>query len=543
MNLKKLVGSLALAAMVTTSVAPLAAAPIDEIQVDAPAKNVIVMIPDGMAIDGVTLTRWYHGGEPLNMDSMASGLVRTHSSDAPIADSAPAATAMATGHKSHTGFVGVLADENTLYGTEPLADADKRRPVANVLEGAQTLGKATGIVSTSEVMHATPAAYSAHADSRKNYDALSEQQVYQGMDVVLGAGSKFFMAENRKDGADLLPIIQDKYQYVTTRDEMMAVNDGKLWGLFAPSALAYEMDRPADQPSIAEMTQKAIDLLNQDEDGFFLMVEGSKIDWAAHANDPIGLVSDIKAFDDAVGVALDFAKADGNTLLIVATDHANSGISIGNKATTGDYDKRPLSDFIDPLKKASLTGEGLEQVLNEDRSNVVEVMAQYYGITDLTEEEIQTIKDAKAGSMNYAVGPMMGKRANIGFTTGGHTGGDVALYVYAPANIDQLTGTVNNSDIADYSAMALGIDLPALTESLFVPSRTAFAAQGADVIWDTETNPLKPQLKVVKGDQEIVFPINTNLAIVNGETQELDGVTVFSGGTTYVPQSAVDLVA
>lgn len=543
MKRKKWVAGLVAAVFMASSLTPLAAAPIDEVRVQAPAKNVIMMIPDGMAIDGVTLTRWYYGGQPLNMDAMATGMVRTHSSDAPIADSAPAGTAMATGHKSHTGFVGVLPDENTLYGTKPLADADKRKPVANVLEGAKRQGKATGIISTSEVMHATPADFSAHVPNRKDYDALSEQQVYQNLDVVFGAGSDFFMAENRKDGTDLLPIIKENYQYITTRDEMMAVTEGKVWGLFAPEAMAYDMDRPAHEPSLAEMTQKAIDLLSQDEDGFFLMVEGSKIDWAAHANDPIGLISDIKAFDDAVGVALEFAKKDGNTVVVAATDHANSGISVGAQSTTKDYDKRPLSDFIDPLKKASLTGEGLEKVLNADRSNIVDVMAQYYGISDLTEEEIQTIKDAKPGSMNYAVGPMMGKRANIGFTTGGHTGGDVTLYCYAPDTIDILSGVVDNTHIGLYMAKAFGIDLDALTEALFVPSRPAFTAKGADVLWDEETDPLNPQIVVTKGDTKIVFPINTNLAIVNGETQELDGLVVFSGSTTYVSQSAIDLVA
>lgn len=543
MTLKKWIAALAMTAFVGSSMVPAAdAASLDEVQVREPVKNIILMVPDGMSIDAVTMTRWVHGGEPLHMDALASGLVRTHSSDAPIADSAPAGTAMATGYKSHTGFVGVLPDENLLYGTAPLADTDRRKPVANILEGAKTQGKATGIIATSEVMHATPADFSSHDPSRKNYDALSEQQVYMGMDVVFGGGRTFFTPEGRKDGTDLLAVIQDRYQYVTTASEMQAVTSGQVWGLFADEAMAYEMDRPADEPSIAEMTQKAIELLSQDEDGFFLMVEGSKVDWAAHANDPIGLISDIKAFDDAMGVALDFAKQDGNTLIISATDHANSGISIGNENTTNNYDKMPLEDMVGPLKKATLTGEGIEAHLNDDRSNVAEVMAQFYGIDDLTQEEINTIKEAEAGSMNCAVGPMMGKRANIGFTTGGHTGGDVALYVYPPANIDVLSGTVLNSDIGWYMAKAFGLDLDGLTETLFVSSRPAFSAKGAEVHFDN-TDDKNPALKVVKGDDTIIFPINTNKAIVNGEEQALSGVVVFNGIYTYVPQDAVDLVA
>jgi alkaline phosphatase len=427
---------------------PAFSAGIEDVRVEAPVKNVILMIPDGMSTDAVTLSRWYNGGQALNLDKMASGLVRTYSSDAPIADSAPAGTAYATGYKSHTGFVGVLPDENTMPGLAALDASRKRAPIANILETSQLGGKATGLVATSEIMHATPADFSAHYASRKAYDILSMQQVYQEIDVVLGAGTKYFTESARSDGNDLLSVIQENYQYVDTKAEMDAVQSGKLWGMFSDTALAYDFDRdPAKEPSLAEMTQKAIDLLSQDEDGFFLMVEGSKIDWAAHANDPIGIISDCLAFDEAVGVALDFAEKNGDTVVISVTDHGNSGISIGSQATNSNYDKQPLSVFIDPLSKATLTGEGLEGVLNADRSNVVEVMQEYYGISDLTDEEIQAIKETKAGSMNYTVGPMIASRACIGFTTGGHTGEDVTLYVYAPDGVDQLTGTVENTDM------------------------------------------------------------------------------------------------
>jgi alkaline phosphatase len=290
------------------------------------------------------------------------------------------------------------------------------------------------------------------------------------------------------------------------------------------------------------MTKKAIELLSQDEDGFFLMVEGSKIDWAAHANDPIGLISDCLAFDEAVGVAMDFAKADGSTVVISCTDHGNSGVSIGDAGTTGDYDKLPLSTFINPLQKATLTGEGLEKVLTPDRSNAAEVMAKYYGIADLTDAELAAIKATKDGSMNYTVGPMIAKRAHIGFTTGGHTGEDVTLYVYTPAGVDQLTGTVENTDLARYMEKVMGVSLSAATKKLFVPARAAFEAKGAAVSFDAADSK-NPVIVATKGATEVRIPINTNLAYVNGVAVELDGVAVFTGsGTTYVPQSAVDLI-
>ncbi|MGE4485018.1 MAG: alkaline phosphatase [Oscillospiraceae bacterium] len=542
MGRKILLGLMAFALALTTAV-PVYAVGIDSVEVETPVKNVIIMIPDGMSTDAVTLARWYNGGQALNLDKMASGLVRTYSSDAPIADSAPAGTAYATGYKSHTGFVGVLPDANTMPGLDPLDASRKRAPVANILEAAQLDGKATGLIATSEIMHATPADFSAHYASRKAYDILSMQQVYQDIDVVLGAGTKYLTESGRSDGNDLLAVIKDNYQYVDTTAEMKAVTTGKLWGMFSDTALAYDMDRdPAEEPSLAEMTQKAIDLLSRDEDGFFLMVEGSKIDWAAHANDPIGIISDTLAFDEAVGVALDFAESDGSTVVISVTDHGNSGISIGSKATDSTYDKQPLASFIGPLSKATLTGEGIEGVLNADRGNVVEVMAKYYGITDLTDDEIAAIKATKSGSMNYTVGPMIAKRANIGFTTNGHTGEDVTLYVYAPDGVGRLTGTVENTDIARYMEKVMGLSLENATESLFVPARAAFEALGATVSYDT-SDPDNPAVVAVRGTTEIRIPVNTNIAYVNGVRSELTGVAVFDGvGTNYVPQSAVDLL-
>lgn len=543
MKFKQIISGLLIVAMTFSMTGTAFAVNIDEVTVEKHAKNVIMMIPDGMSIDGVTLARWYNGGEKLNLDDIATGLVRTYSSDAPIADSAPAGTAMATGFKSHTGFVGVLPDENTMPGLKPLNLADKRKPIANILEAAQLNGKATGIIATSEIMHATPADFTAHDPSRKNYDSISEQQVYQNIDVVIGSGSKYFTSDVRGDKEDLLSVLKSEYQYVTNPTEFNQITSGKLWAMFTPVAMSYDFDRNSnEEPSIAEMTKKAIDLLSQDEDGFFLMVEGSKIDWAAHANDPIGLISDILAYDDAVGVALDFAKKDGDTVVISATDHGNSGITIGNKATDNSYDKTPLSDFIAPLKKANLTGEGLERVLNAERSNVVEVMNKYYGINDLTQDEIQTIKNTKNGSMNYTVGPMISKRANIGFTTNGHTGEDVTLYVYAPEGVDLLTGTVENTDIATYMAKAIGVDLSATTDELFVRARDAFEAKGATVMFDNTTDVTNPVLIVTKNNTEIKIPVNKNIAYVNGTPITLEGVVIFNGITIYVPQNAVDLI-
>lgn len=506
-------------------------------------KNVILLIPDGQSVGGTTLARWYNGGKPLAVDEMACGLVRTYSSDAAIADSAPSGTAMATGFKSHTGFVGVLPDVNSMPGMTPLAKGDERKPVASVLEAAQLAGKSTGIIATSEIMHATPADFTAHDPSRKNYDNLSEQQVYQDIDVVLGSGEKYFTKEVRGDGEDLVSEIKNLgYDYVTSIEEMNSSDSEKIWGMFAPVDMAYDFDRdPSKEPSLAEMTSKAISTLSKNENGFFLLVEGSKVDWAAHANDPIGVISDTLAFDDAVKVALDFAKKDGNTVVISVTDHGNGGITIGNTATDSNYDKLHIDEYIEPLKKATLTGEGVEKLLNDNRSNIVEVMSKYYGVDDLTEEEIKAIKDTEAGSLNYTVGPIISKRANIGWTTTGHTGEDVPLYIYAPSNCEKLSGVVENTDIAKYMSRVMGIDLATATSELFVPVRQEAEKLGATVLWDN-TDSLNPNVVINIEGKEIVVPVNKNIAYVNGNKITLSGVTVFNGINTYVPQDVLELI-
>lgn len=513
------------------------------ISAETPVKNVIIMVPDGTGVTHTTLARWYQGGVPLALDEMAAGLVRCYSAESAITDSAPAATAMATGYKSNSKYLGVLPSKVTMPGVPPLAEGDQFRPVATVLEGAKLIGKSTGLVATSNIQHATPAAFTAHTPNRNDYEAIGEQQVYQGIDVVLSAGSKYLlphsMGGTRKDGENLLAALQNMdYQIVKTKDEMINAKADKLWGMFTHDAMAYDFDRdPAKEPSLAEMTQKAIEILSRNPNGFFLHVEGSKIDWASHGNDPIGVISDTLAFDRAVRVALDFARKDGRTLILVASDHGNGGMSIGDRSTDKIYDKTGISAYLDPLKKAGLTGEGIETMLNKERSNVAEVMAQYYGITDLTPEEIAAIKGAKPGRVQSVVGPIISKRAHIGWTTGGHTGEDVVLYSYGP---NRPVGVIENAEFAKLTARSFGFDLKELTNRLFVPVRSAFQSLGAEVKYN-DTDPFNPIVEVIKGNVKMELPINTSLAKINGKIRHLKGLVVKPANVTYVPQEAIDL--
>ncbi len=509
-----------------------------------PAKiqNVILLISDGMSQEAMTLSRWYQGGQSLAMDEIACGLVRTYSADAVIADSAPAGTAFASGFKSHTGYVGVLADEATMPGVTKVSSGDKEKPVASILEAAKMAGKSTGLVVTCEIMHATPADFAAHYPDRKNYDILSKQEVYNDVDVVLGGGYKYLQPDGRKDNQDLVKALKDMgYDYVTTPQAMNNSTSSHLWGSFAPIALKYDMDRdPQKEPSLADMTSKAISTLTKNEKGFFLMVEGSKIDWAEHANDPVGTVSDVLAFDKAVKTALDFAKKDGHTAVIAVSDHCTGGVSIGDIGTNKTYDKEPLATFIAPLKQAKLTGEGIEYQLNSDRSNIDEVLKQYMNIDGLTEDERNSIKQAKATEVNYAVGPIISKRAHIGWTTGGHTGGDVTLYAYAPDN-NRPTGVIDNTDIAKYMEKVLGLNLDDTSKKLFIPARSAFEKQGATVQWDA-ADAQNPVLVVTKGAAQLRLPVNTNIAYVNSQKTYMNNLTVFNGIQTYVPEEALTLL-
>jgi alkaline phosphatase len=507
-------------------------------------KNIIMMIPDGMGVSHVTLTRWYKGGELLAMDQIACGLVRTHASDSAITDSAPAATVMATGHKSHTGFIGTLPDVANMPGLDPIKPGEERRPVATILEAAKLKGLATGLVATSQIPHATPAGFSAHYPNRNEYELLIEQQVYNNIDVVLGGGYEYL--EKRKDKENLVAVLRKRgYDYITTRDELSKIKGSKVWGMFAPVDLAYDFDRPIHEPTLAEMTKCALEILSKDPDGFFLMVEGSKIDWAAHANDPVGIVSDVIAFDHAVKTALDFAFQDGNTAVIVAADHFTGGMSIGN--LDKNYDIQHISAFLDPLTKAKVTGEGLEKKLNSDRTNIVEVMEEFFGIEDLTEEEIQAIAAAKAGTINEVVGPIISRRALLGWTSHGHTGNDVVLYMYHPKGY-RYYGVIDNADINKYMQEVLDIDLTETTKRLFVRAYDAYTVKGASLAVDSK-DPENPVLVITKGKTQIKLPVNKNIALVGGKEIHLTGVVVYTGefnefdiNKWYVSQEAIDLI-
>ena len=516
----------------------------------APAKNVILLMTDGTSSTHITLTRWYKGA-PLALDSILVGGLRTYSAESLVTDSAPAATAFATGYKTNSKFIGILPEKTTVPGVPAISEEDKYKPVATVLEGARLLGKSVGLVATSQVQHASPAGFSAHTPFRDRYTLIAEQQVYGDIDVVFGGGLQYLLPKAlggvRTDDKNLVNVLKDKgFPLLKTRDELLAFKGRKAWGLFAPEALLYDLDRKdfaPQEPSLAEMTGKAIETLSKNEKGFFLFVEASKVDWAAHANDPVGVISDLLAYDEAVRVALDFAKKDGQTLVMAFADHGTGGMSIGRKEFYKIYDKLPYETVLGPLKQATYTGEGMDKALDGNRSefNIRVQMMQNFAINDLTAEEVTAIQKApRKRAFATVVGPMLSKRAAIGWIYTGHTGEDLFLYAYGP---NKPTGLIQNTDIAKITAQSLGFDLAETNRKLYVDAATAFTSIGATTRLDS-SNPDYQVLYVEKGIHRAYLPIDANLLIIGKTAQSLPGLVVQipKTGRVFVPQKAVDLL-
>jgi len=510
-----------------------------------PAKNVILMISDGTSLPVVTLTRWVYGGGPLAVDDLFCGYVRTYWAGGPISDSAPAATAMATGWKSWDKYIGMMPPRNLLPGIPPIPAGRSNAPAATILEAARLKGLATGLVATSELMHATPAAFASHALNRNNYSDIAEQMVFNSVDVVLGGGSKFLKSSERKDAEDLGADLRTAgYSYITNTAELRLwagaeKQEKKIWALTAPASLPAEVDRdPALQPSLAELTGLALSSLSRKTDGFFLMVEGSQVDWHAHADDTVGLVREFKAFDDAVAAAVAFAKKNGETVVIVTADHGNSGISIGRKETS--YADAPLSEFVDVIRKAKGSAWKFKGLFTQARTNLRPLMKEYYGITNLTGSEMTNLQNAKDDQVFGLVNSIVALRANIGYTTWGHTGEDVMLGVYSPGR-DRPEGLIQNTDITRYMEQVLGLDLEAATGSLYRDAFPAFLAKGADVRSDL-SQPADPVLVARKGKNTLRLPVNKNVAYLDDRMIMLDGVTVFNGDRWFVCSQALGLL-
>lgn len=304
----------------------LAACQPKEEQVTKP-KNVILLISDGTGLSQISSAYYFKEGEPNYSRFENIGFIKTSSSKEDVTDSAAGATAFASGVKTYNGAVGVTPDS---------------LDVPTLVEVVQDKEIKTGVVATSSIVHATPAAFYAHQVSRRYYDAIAQDLYESDVDYFAGGGLQFF--NKRKDSVDLVQKIQDKGVYVNT-EKLASIDEikgkAKAGFLLAADAMPKMQDNRGD--FLPNATQLGIDFLNNDK-GFFMMVEGSQIDWGGHANDGDYAVAELIDFDNAIGKALDFAKKDGNTLVVVTSDHETGGFTLAAKKKKTE-DGREYSDY------------------------------------------------------------------------------------------------------------------------------------------------------------------------------------------------------
>lgn len=308
--------------------------------IETELKNVIVLVGDGMGQTILQAAR-ERKGSALNMDGMwyKSTAVSTNNVYEQLTDSAAAGTALSCGIRTANTYISV--DTTGAY-------------VENMVEYFTRANKKTGIVTTSYLLDATPTAYGSHG-MRNDYANLANGLFKNNISVLIGGGKNHFGTQitHNNQKYTLLDYAQSVcgYTYVDSAEALNAFNGDKVLGLYGNEYMDYELDRTS-QPSISALTEKAISLLENEDDGFFLMVEGGNIDHAAHNNDFNRTVTDTLAFDDAVRVALDYMEENPDTLVVVCADHSTGGLTAtdsGYKFTTNGHDASLTACFASGL--------------------------------------------------------------------------------------------------------------------------------------------------------------------------------------------------
>lgn len=457
-------------------------------------RNMIFMVSDGMGPTSLSLTRsWrqYTSGLPIDdvlvLDKHFIGTSRTRSSSSLITDSAAGATAFSCAFKSYNGAISVLPDHT---------------PCGTVLEAAKRAGYMTGLVVTTRITDATPACFAAHANRREYEDLIAEQMVGhyplgRVVDLLIGGGRCHFLPNTtegscRGDSKDVVALAKDKYgfNYIDNRkdfDSLTANGDVKLplLALLAPTDIPYEIDRVhvADiYPSEAEMARLALNALKaatKDSDkGFFIMIEGSRIDHAGHGNDPAAQVHEVMAHDEAFASVLDFLEEDDTPGVLVSTsDHETGGLAtarqlheaypiyrwfpavLANASHSGEYLARQWREYL---------SDSSEDVSRDDKSEkVAELVRAGLGIEDYTKQELNAIVDAEPiWPPSYLFADMISRRAQIGWSTHGHSAVDVNIYASNPDHAPGLVGNHENIEVGQFIADYLDLDLEPISKEL-----------------------------------------------------------------------------
>lgn len=441
-------------------------------------KNVIVMITDGFGPASVTLARTLNGA-PLQLDRMIRGTIRTKSANSLVTDSAAGATSYSCGLKTNNTFVAV----------DP-----RGRACGTILEAAQKKGMRTGLVVTSRITDATPASFSSHSVTRYAQEFIASQQVTKGIDIMFGGGRDYYLPKSegglREDGKNLLEEASKAgVSVATTLNQFNAISKMPTLGLFGMSHLDYTIDRNLEQPTLAQMVAKALRLLENDSPkGFFLMVEGSRIDHAGHDNDAATHYREVLAYDDALKEIITFAEKDGDTLVVSVSDHETGGLTLGVTPRSGSY---PVYDWYPDVlrpvqasayKMAAAILAAAPNASEEQRLEAAKTVLREKAGLELNQEDLALLAPALSSKptgipLLNVIGNIIAYRAGIAWTTLGHTGVDINLYSYTKApNVDlpgvKITekfgngGNLENFDVGQYLIDVGHFDVDAVSRAL-----------------------------------------------------------------------------
>lgn len=475
------------------------------------AKNVIIMIPDGTGHAGYTLARQFSGA-PLFLDHILRGATQTASANSVVTDSAAAGTALATMTRTNNGMVGLSPDKDP-------------RPLVSITELAQSMGKAVGVVTTDELFGATPGAFSAHAAHRSEGSTIIRQQVYQGFDVMMGGGRRLMKPENRPDKEDLIAAVKEQgYTYAATAEEMKAVDQGKLWGCFNDGGLTpmvTRLARDVGEPTLKEMTEKAIEILSKNPNGFVLMVEGAQADWGNHSHDAIYATHEILAFDAAVQAACAFAAKTPGTIVLATPDHETGGLTL----------PKTKADRIGTMKQMKLAAKDALKGLKSSASDseITAAVRAHWNIK-LSESDMKAIRklinDEKRGLVNTICRVVSTRHLGLDYTSTDHTGVDVPYWGFG---LGLPTGTLLNTDIPRTAAAYIGGDFQALAKTKYVK------VENPETDLSDKANPVL----VLKGRR---IPADKNFALTaDGKKEPLGGLAVYirTTKTWYLPAEAL----
>ncbi|MDQ8195910.1 alkaline phosphatase [Coraliomargarita sp. SDUM461004] len=427
------------------------------------AKNVIFLVADGLGHGTVALAHhWklHNEQQPLNWIQLLEreGLRRayqdTASASSPVTDSSAAASAWGCGHRINNGALNMTPD------------GVMRKPI---LSYAKQAGKATGLVTTCRVTHATPAGFAANAESRNLEDVIAQQYFEREVDVILGGGARHFKQKQEDGGVlDYIPRFIDKgYTFVQDSKQLSAAaqGSGPLIGLFAQSHIPYRIDRANEAmhqqvPGLEEMFRAALLRLDQAKDGFVLQVEGGRVDHAGHGNDTAAILHEFLEFDACLPIALEYVEQHPETLLVITTDHGTGGCQL-NGAGPSYSDSGPALERVNQFKHSF---EWLHSRFMQTKQFDAQAIQLAFGIEATAEQGamVQAAIDAEvkylSGVLIEAFGEQIRDLTAVGWTSGNHTAECVELYALGPGS-ESIPGFVHNNEMFGIMTAALGIQV------------------------------------------------------------------------------------